>query len=124
MANSALAQKAIITSENIGFLIAVRSCAPQTGYNGLILQCASSGLHIPLCVALHSWTETPRGAKVIIRSTIQSQSVSQEIYEYLFLSSFVGSRELESTKVEQYYRDWGILESDESIILHAQEFSK
>jgi hypothetical protein len=84
----------------------------------------SSGLHIPLCVALHSWTNTELGAKVIKRSTIEKQAISHAIFEYLFVCSFVGSREIGTQELEKYYHDWGILDGEECIILHAQEFAK
>jgi len=82
----------------------------------------SSGLHVPLCVAQSSWTTTDRDARVIKRETILSQSLSHEIFEYLFVYGFVGSRYLKRADLEKHYQDWGILDLDERIILYAQEF--
>jgi hypothetical protein len=56
------------------------------------------------------------------RSAIESQSVSHAIFEYLFLSSHLGSRKLEWKTLEKYYREWGILDREETIILHMQDF--
>jgi len=51
-----------------------------------------------------------------------SQSLSHEIFEYLFVYGFVGSRYLKRADLEKHYQDWGILDLDERIILYAQEF--
>lgn len=82
----------------------------------------SSGLHVPLCVSQQSWRDTGRGGKALDRSAIAGQSVSHAIFEYLFVCSHLGSRELEWDILEKYYRNWGILEREETIILHMQEY--
>ena len=83
----------------------------------------SSGLHVPICVVYKSWTTTDRGAKVLPRPKIEPQSVSHAIFEYLFVCSLLGSREIAWEEMEKYYKDWGLLEEDDRIVLHAQEFS-
>lgn len=83
----------------------------------------SSGMHIPLCRVHKSWTATDRGAKVLKREDIERQSVSHAIFEYLFATSLLGSRELEWSLMEKYYEDWGILDGDDRLVLHAQEFN-
>jgi hypothetical protein len=82
----------------------------------------SSGLHIPLCVVQKSWTQTKRGATVMMREAIENQSLSHEIFAYLFVCTFLGSREISAQELEKYYHHLGILELEERIILHAQEF--
>jgi hypothetical protein len=82
----------------------------------------SSGLHVPLCVVQKSWVQTDRGATVVRRDSMESQSISHEIFEYLFVCGFIGSRVISAAELTEYYRKWGILELDERIILHAQEF--
>jgi len=82
----------------------------------------SSGLHVPVCVVSKSWTMTERGAKVLPRTKIEPQSVSHAIFEYLFACSLLGSREIDWEEMEKYYKSWGLLEEDDRIVLHAQEF--
>jgi hypothetical protein len=84
----------------------------------------SSGLHIPLCVVSQYWTTTQREGKKLLRTSVERQSVSHAIFEYLFVCSHVGSREIDSQDLEKYYQKWGILEDDDCIILHAQEFAR
>lgn len=83
----------------------------------------SSGMHMPLCRVHKSWSITERGAKVLTRDAIERQSVSHAVFEYLFSTSLLGSRELEWSMLEKYYEEWGLLDGDDRLVLHAQEFS-
>ncbi len=83
----------------------------------------SSGLHIPLCVADESWTKNNRGGLSIRRATVEGQSVSHRMFEDLFNGSFLGSNRLAVVDIEELYKKTGVLDGDESIIIHAQEYA-
>jgi hypothetical protein len=83
----------------------------------------SSGLHIPLCVTDVSWATNNRGGVSLFKANDEGQSVARSIFEDLFSNSLLGSIKFPAAKLEELYRATGILEGDESIILHAQEYA-
>lgn len=83
----------------------------------------SSGLHIPLCVVERSWVDNNRGGRSLRKRAVAGQSVSHRMFESLFNDSLLGSARLDVARLEELYKKTGILDSDESIILHAQEYS-
>jgi hypothetical protein len=82
----------------------------------------STGLHVPICVALRTLKDTNRGNKKIDSKTIRSESVTHKIFEEMFNSNMLGSRWLNYDEIEGLYRTHGILEPSERIVVHAQEF--
>jgi hypothetical protein len=63
-----------------------------------------------------------RGGKKISRKNIRSECITHKVFEELFNTNMLGSRWLTYDEMEELYIKHGILESDERIILHAQEF--
>jgi hypothetical protein len=82
----------------------------------------SSGLHFPICVALRSAEDTGRGGKKIERKNIRSESVTHRVFEEMFNANLLGSRWLTYDELQSLYSEYGILEPDERVVLHAQEF--
>jgi hypothetical protein len=78
----------------------------------------SHGIHIPVCSALQIKSEN--GNK-IEKSQIRHATLTHEVFENLFNHSFIGSRWISMTEVEEFYRDKKILESDQFIKLYAKE---
>jgi hypothetical protein len=82
----------------------------------------SSGLHVPICIAQKSWEDTGRGGKKLDKSKIRNSSVTHKVFEELFNASLLGSRWFTYDEIEKLYREHGMLESDDRVMLHAQEF--
>lgn len=81
----------------------------------------SSGVHVPVCVTLTVSLDSV-GGRVLRRDPIRGRSVSQKLFEELFSRNMLGSRWLTYDEVKELYRTHGILESDQRIVVHAQEF--
>jgi hypothetical protein len=82
----------------------------------------SSGLHVPLCVADGSWTQGPQGGRVLRKTNVEKQSIDHGLFEDLFYLSFLGSRELPASDLEQAYKQFKVLDDDESLVIHGQEY--
>jgi hypothetical protein len=82
----------------------------------------SSGLHIPICVVEQSWEETGRGGKKLESKKIRSQALSHKVFEELFNTNMLGSRWLTYEEIDELYKKHRILNADESVVIHAQEF--
>ena len=82
----------------------------------------SSGLHVPICVAHKSWEDTGRGGRKIVKNRIRSSSVSHKVFEELFNAGLLGSRWFTYDEIKRLYKEHGVLDTDERILLHAQEF--
>lgn len=82
----------------------------------------SSGLHVPVCVAKTASLESV-GGRVLRKDPIRGRAVSQRLFEELFNRNMLGSRWLTYGEVEALYRAHNILESDERIVVHAQEYT-
>ncbi|HVF27424.1 MAG TPA: hypothetical protein VM943_04215 [Pyrinomonadaceae bacterium] len=82
----------------------------------------SSGLHVPICIAQRSWEETGKGGRKIEKKKIRSSSVTHKVFVELFNANLLGSRWFTFTEIESLYKQHGLLDSTERIILHAQEF--
>ncbi|MEM6831549.1 MAG: hypothetical protein AAF551_13645 [Bacteroidota bacterium] len=81
----------------------------------------SSGLHIPICKINSVLEESTNGNKILRKTNMKETSISQKHFEDGFIHNQIGSRWLDSDEVEKLYQEHRILESDERIILHAQE---
>lgn len=84
----------------------------------------STGYHVPICVVARSWEEGPRGGKRIVSKNIRSEAVTHKIFEELFNSKMLGSRFIPYERLEELYRQMKILDADERIVIHAQEFGR
>lgn len=83
----------------------------------------SSGLHLPVCVAMRTAEDTGRGGKKIERKTIRSESVTHKVFEEMLNANLLGSRWLSYDELEELYSKHGIIEPYERVVLQAQEFS-
>ena len=70
-----------------------------------------------------SWVENNRQGLSIRRSTVEGQSVSHRMFEDLFNGSFLGSKKIDAADIEALYKETGVLDGDEMIIVHAQEYA-
>lgn len=84
----------------------------------------SSALHLPVCVALRKYDLTRYGGKYIDRKKVRSESLSHKVFEEAFNINMLGSRWLTYDEVEALYKHHKILEPDQRIVLHAQEFGR
>ncbi len=81
----------------------------------------SSGTHVPVCVARTVSLEST-GGRALRRDPLRGRSVSQRLFEELFNRGMLGSRWLPYQEIEALYREHRILDSDQRIIVYAQEF--
>lgn len=81
----------------------------------------SSGVHVPVCVTL-TVSLGSVGGRILRHDPIRGRSVSQRLFEELFSRNMLGSRWLTYDEVERLYRTHGILDSDQRIVIYAQEF--
>ncbi len=84
----------------------------------------SSGLHTPICAIAKAWEPTnyEGDGEKIEKKRIRSESLSHRVFEEMFNTNMIGSRWLTYDEIEQLYRDHKILQHNEKIVLHAQEF--
>ncbi len=84
----------------------------------------SSGYHVPVCVVERSWQDTTRGGQKLESSYFRSEAVTHRVFEELFNTNMLGSKWMKYEELEDMYREHNILESDEHIVIHAQEFGR
>lgn len=82
----------------------------------------SSGTHVPVCVA-RTVPLDQVGGRAVRNEHIRGRSLSQRVFEELFAAGMVGSRSLTYDEAEDLYKRHRILEPDQRIIVHAQEYS-
>lgn len=82
----------------------------------------STGQHIPVCVVRRIWQDTGRGHQKLTSTAIRGQAVTHRLFEELFNNNMLGSRWLTYTELEDIYRETKILDPDERVIIHAQQF--
>src|SRR2546421_13039628 len=70
------------------------------------------------------WQVTSKGGRKIDSKTFRSESATHHVFEDLFNANMLGSRWLTYEELEELYQNHKILEADERITIHAQEFSR
>ena len=83
----------------------------------------SSGYHIPICVVQKLREKKEGKPSGIASSDFRSEALSHRIFEELFNINMLGSRWMTYSELEKLYREHGILDVDEHIVIHAQEFN-
>ncbi len=76
----------------------------------------SSGLHIPVCEALKSKDEVG-----LFKKDLKHFCISHKIFEEMFNLNLLGSRWLDVSEVEKFYKDKSIIEPYDTVKLHAKE---
>jgi hypothetical protein len=82
---------------------------------------ASSGLHVPLCVVKESWEENRNKGKSLRRSRIEDRAVPHTVLGELFTKRLMGSKAISWKQLELIYKETGIFEDDDAVLLHTQE---
>ena len=82
----------------------------------------SSGLHIPICVVDDNWEANQNKGRSLRRSSLEDRSLSHRLFQELFNNRMAGSKEIPASRLEELYKAFKVLESDESVLVHAQEF--
>jgi hypothetical protein len=82
------------------------------------LRLISHGVHVPICVARQLLDKE----KAVRRESLTGRSLSSRVFEELFSQGTTGSRWLPYHKVEMLYHRHNIINANERIIIHAQEF--
>lgn len=79
----------------------------------------TSGIYFPVCETL-KFLDTY--GKNLYKGDIKGYYLTHDIFEKLFQNNLIGSRWLEVEEVEELYRNHKILQSDENLILHVQNY--
>ena len=80
-------------------------------------QLKSTGLHIPICEVLKKIGNDVK----LLKKEINSISISNRIFEEMFISNSLGSRWLSITELEKFYEFNEIRSFTNRIRVHAQE---
>lgn len=83
----------------------------------------STGEHLPLCKIETCTTEGKRGGTLLEYENIKATSLSGELFEELFNRGKIGSRELSQDELEELYYDASVIDSSDTVVIYAQEFS-
>lgn len=80
----------------------------------------SSGYHFPICNAMRLIKENGK----IDKKSIREESFNSNIFEELFDTNMIGSRWIDTDKLEKIYDENGIFSKSDRIKLYAQEITK
>ncbi|MGF1903399.1 hypothetical protein [Aliivibrio sifiae] len=83
----------------------------------------STGEHLPICKIDTCASVGKRGGSLLEYNNIKASSLSGELFEELFNRGKIGSRELSPDELEELYRDASVIDSSDTVIIYAQEFS-
>ena len=64
----------------------------------------------------------PRGGKKLTYKGIRESSLTGELFELLFNSGKIGSREFSAYDIERFYKENDVFTHNERIVIHAQEY--
>ncbi len=78
----------------------------------------SHGIHIPICSALQIKADNHNK---IEKSQIRHSTLTHEVFETLFNHSFLGSRWIHISELQQFYQERKVLEPDQTLKLYAKE---
>jgi hypothetical protein len=82
----------------------------------------SRGLYVPVCYLDDVLENTSEGNKKLKRESIRNISLNQDTFERLFSENMLGSDWLTYQEVEEFYKNNKILQSDQKLIYHAQDY--
>jgi hypothetical protein len=85
-------------------------------------QLISSSYHVPVCVMERLWSSTPENSH-IGSALFRSESVTGRVFEELFNANMLGSKWLTYAELERLYEQHNLLDVNERVVIHAQEFS-
>lgn len=83
----------------------------------------SSGQHLPICRIPDCTTLGERGAALLDYKGIRDVALSSEMFEGLFNSGKIGSRELTYSELTELYREYEIASDESTVVIYLQEFS-
>jgi hypothetical protein len=109
-----------------GFKYRLPNCAaffrPTNKLQSADARLISNGHHIPICVVRQNSTQTNSGGLRISSSAIDGQYVTQKVFEELFNHDMLGSKFITYDELAVFYRNAGIFDPSQRVIIHAQDF--
>jgi len=82
----------------------------------------SSGEHLPICMIDACKSVGVRDGEKLEYENIRSVSLPGDLFEEMFNRGKIGSRLLTHEELAQIYCDSSIIDSDETVVIYAQEF--
>jgi hypothetical protein len=83
----------------------------------------SKGYYVPICVVKEVRDEKCKNPNIIPSNILRSQAITHKNFEELFNANMLGSEWKSYAELEEIYNSTGLLLSNDSITIHAQEFS-
>jgi hypothetical protein len=83
----------------------------------------SSGEHIPICRIDQCMTSGRRGAELLEYKNMRGVSLSSEMFEGLFNTGKIGSRQLSYDELAELYQAHEITAEQDTVVIYLQEFS-
>ncbi|KWB43022.1 hypothetical protein [Burkholderia ubonensis] len=82
----------------------------------------SSGQHLPICKIAECTTAGERGAPLLEYKGIRDVALSSEMFEGLFNTGKIGSRELTYDELTELYMDYQVAADEGAVVIYIQEF--
>jgi len=83
----------------------------------------SSGEHLPICKIDACISTGERGGLLLEYEKMKEVSLSTELFEDLFNRGKIGSRELSFDELKLMYENASVIDSSDTVVIYAQEFS-
>jgi hypothetical protein len=83
----------------------------------------SSGQHLPICKIRECTTIGERGAALLEYKSIRNIALSSEMFEGLFNTGKIGSRELTYSELTSLYEAYEVASDENTVVIYLQEFT-
>ncbi|WP_370978763.1 hypothetical protein [Agaribacterium sp. ZY112] len=83
----------------------------------------SSGEHLPICKIEECKSIGKKGGELLEYENMKEVSLSTELFEELFNRGKIGSKELTFDELQELYEDASVIDSNDTVVIYAQEFS-
>ena len=83
----------------------------------------STGEHLPICRINDCKSVGKNGGELLEYEKIKEVSLSTELFEDLFNRGKIGSRELSLEELKELYKNASVIDSSDTVVIYAQEFS-
>lgn len=82
----------------------------------------TSGFHLPIC-KIEKIKEDGYSKDIIRLDQLKNTAINSYTFEELFNAEMVGSRWLDISELERFYKNSGVLEDSGNLVIHAQDLS-
>lgn len=83
----------------------------------------SSGQHLPICLIDECKSLSERGSPILEYKNMRGISLSSEMFEGLFNTGKIGSRQLGYDELKELYKAYEVESDENTVVIYAQEFA-